>query len=133
MNNYVGIPRNGLVILILSIVTCGIYMIYWLYTVMDDINNASNEANRPFENIALWIVGAIFCSPITLVILYIANKNLERLAAENRTYYKDNFILWLVLTLLCGIGTFIAMFQISDALNAIWDERQGRNQPYNHN
>jgi hypothetical protein len=95
---------------------------------MDDINRASGEMR--IDNVPLFIVGAIFCSPIVpLIILYKADKELLRLAQENGVEYKENFILWLILTLFCGVGSFVAAFQISETFNKIWDARQNSGGP----
>ena len=42
-NGYIGVRRNGLTVILLSIVTCGIYLFYWYYQAMEDINRASGE------------------------------------------------------------------------------------------
>ena len=120
-NNYVGVNRNGLLVIVYSIISCGIYMFYWYYTVMEDINRASGEVRI---NSALLLVLSIFCPPIAWVMLYQVDKNLARLAREEGTPYTENFILWLLLTFLCGIGALIAIFQITGGFNEIWDKRR---------
>jgi len=119
-SSYIGVRRSGISVLLLSIVTCGIYLFYWYYTVMEDINKASGE---PRMNSVALLIGTILCAPVAWVMLYQMDKNIARLAQENGTYYKENFILWLLLTFLCGIGTIVAMFQICSGLNELWNKR----------
>ncbi|MCL1862227.1 MAG: DUF4234 domain-containing protein [Defluviitaleaceae bacterium] len=121
-NNYVGVRREGITVIILSIVTCGIYALYWYYVTMEDINRATGEQRI---NSALLLVGIICCAPIAWYVLYQMDKNVARLSAESGTHYKENFILWLLLSLVAGVGVFVAMFQISGALNEIWAKRAG--------
>jgi len=123
-NSYIGQRREGWVILLLSIVTCGIYSFYWLYVTMEDINKAAGEQRM---DSTLLLIGSIFCSPIILVALYKIDKNLQSLSREHDTHYGDNFILWLLLTIFCGIGMLVSYFQVSKGLNDIWDRRQGVN------
>jgi len=120
-NNYIGENRNGAIIILLSIVTCGIYMFYWYYVIMEDINRASGEQRI---NSTLFLLGCIFCPPVAWIMLYQIDKNLARLARENGTEYTENFVLWLLLTFICGIGGIIAIFQITNGFNAIWDKRR---------
>ena len=120
-NDYVGKYRSGGIILLLSIVTCGIYFFYWLYVTMEDINKATGEQRL---DSTLLLIGSIFCAPVILVALYKIKKNLEHLSKQHRTYYQDNFVLWLILSLLCGIGELVAIFQVSKGLNDIWEIRQ---------
>ena len=121
MNGYIGKKRNGIVVILLGIVTFGIYYLFWYYTIMDDINKASGEERIPALG---WLIGSILCAPLLWVVLYKVDKNLSRLAQENGTYYKENFVLWLLLTIFCGIGGIIAMFQICGGFNEIWEKRE---------
>jgi len=119
---YTGKTRSPVTVIILSIVTCGIYGLFWYYTIMDDLNKASD---KEVINPVMFLVLAILCGPIMYYILYMIDKNLAELSRQEGLEYKENFILWLLLTLVCGIGTFIAMYQITNAYNAIWEKRGG--------
>ena len=125
-NNYIGVRRSGGIVLLLSIVTCGIYSFYFLYQCMEDINRASGE--QRISSVGL-LVGSILCFPILYVAYYQIDRELARLAAENGTYYKENFTMWLLLTFLCGIGLLVADFNICKGFNDIWDKRQGVGAP----
>jgi len=72
-----GETRNPVTIILLTLVTCGIYGIYWFYLVSKEINAALGE---------------------------------ERI----------NFVLWILLSLLAGVGTYIMEYQVQEALNEIW-------------
>ena len=121
-NGYIGVRREGITVLLLSIVTCGIYMYWWFYQCMEDINKASGE--RRLNSMGL-LLGSIFCPFVIYLMLYNIDRNLARLSQENGTFYKENFVMWLLMTLLCGLGTYISLFQVSSGLNEIWDKRQG--------
>ena len=120
MNGYIGKSRSGLVTLLLGVVTCGIYSLYWYYQVMEDINRASGEMRI---NSVGWLIGSIVCFPLFWVVLYKVDRELARLSAEEGVYYKENFILWLLLSILMGIGPIVAVFQICGGYNQIWDRR----------
>lgn len=97
-------------------------MYWWWYQCMEDINKASGEER--IKSMGL-LIGSIFCPPIIYYMLYTVDKNLSRLSSENGTYYKENFLFWLLMTIVCGIGSLIAIFQISKAFTEIWDMREG--------
>ena len=120
-NSYIGVRRSGIVVLLLSIVTCGIYMYYWYYQSMEDINRASGEERI---NSVLWLVLGIFLPIALFVALYIIDQNLKRLSDENGVSYKEKFIIWLLLSFI-GVGVIVAMFNVCRAYNNIWDKRQG--------
>ena len=120
MNTYVGLRRSGISVILLGIVTLGIYYFFWYYTIMEDINRANGEQRISSTGL---LIGSIFCPPLIWVVLYKVDKELALLSQESGTHYKENFIMWLLLTFLCGIGSFVAVFQICGAYNDIWDKR----------
>jgi len=126
-NDYVGRYRSGISVILLTIVTCGIYGFYWLYVTMEDINFALGERRISSGSLLLC---SILCFPIMWVAFYQIDKNLAVLSREEGTRYSENFILWVVLTFLAGIGTFIAYFQVAEGLNDIWDRRGGAGARY---
>ena len=97
-------------------------MYWWYYQCMEDINKASGEQRINSMGILL---GSIFCPPVSYYMLYTLDKNLARLSQEHGAFYKENFVMWLVLTLLCGFGSLMAIFNICNGLNEIWDKREG--------
>jgi len=120
---YIGKIRPPLQVILLTFVTCGIYGIYWYYVIMDDLNKARG---KEIINPVLFLVLSLFCGFVVYYILYTVDKNLVQLSAEEGTSYnRENFILWLLLTLIGGIGTLVAMWQISNAYNDIWAKRAG--------
>jgi phosphotransferase system glucose/maltose/N-acetylglucosamine-specific IIC component len=117
---YIGKKRDPIVVILLSIVTCGIYGIYWYYTAMVDLNGILGEERL---NPVTFIILCIICAPILYYVLYKIDSGLVQVAERERIYYKENFILWLILALLLGAGVFVAIFQITGAYNKIWDNR----------
>jgi len=111
---YVGKIQNPIMVIVLSIVTCGIYAIYWLYTSLTELNKiAGKEVVNP-------ILGAI----IAPYGLYVLDKELvEIYKNEGIGEYKPNFILWIILTIVCGIGFYMAIYQLVGAFNKIWENR----------
>jgi hypothetical protein len=119
---YIGTQRSAITIILLSIVTCGIYMYYWLYKTMEDINNASGE--KRFDS-TLMLILCIFISPVMFYVWYKIDKELNQLSAREGLHYEEKFIMWLLLSLVCGVGAFLMLFNVTDALNSIWARRSG--------
>jgi membrane protease YdiL (CAAX protease family) len=114
-----GMKRDPLLIIVLSVVTCNIYGIYWLYTIGKEINQKlGREAVSP----ALSLIGVFCCFPVVLYYLYTVDKACVELSGENNVPYQTNFILWLLLTIVAGAGTLFAYFQVQSFLNALWDQ-----------
>lgn len=125
---YIGKTRSPLAVILLSVVTCGIYYFYWLYTIMDDLNKASD---REIINPALFLVLSIFCGPFIYYVFYTVDRNLGEISRNEGTPYKENFIIWLILTLVCSVGLIMGMYQITEGFNEIWAKRYNGNDSYN--
>ena len=114
--------RNLATCIILSIVTCGIYSLYWFIVVTDDAKNVSNDVEGASGGTAL-LLSIITCN---IYGFYWAYKQGERL--DNARYMRgmagggNSNILFLLLQIFgLGIVNYIIM---QDILNKISDYDQ---------
>lgn len=99
-----GIARRELVTcILLTIVTCGIYGLYWMVCMVDDLNRASNEP-QPTTGGTVVLLSIITCGIYSFIWMYRAGEQLCR-ARQIRYGYpgENNSVLYLVLSLL-GLG-----------------------------
>lgn len=131
--------RNLATSIILSIVTCGIYSLYWLVVITDDTNNAVNDSQGTSGGITL-LLSIVTCG---IYGIYWAYKQGEKL--DNARYMRgisgagNSNILFLILQIFgLGIVNYIIM---QDILNKISDYDQNmmnggngyyNNGPYNN-
>lgn len=114
--------RNLATCIILSIVTCGIYSLYWFIVITDDAKNASNDVSGASGGTAL-LLSIVTCG---IYGIYWAYKQGERI--DNARYMRgipgggNSNILFLVLQIFnLGIVNYII---IQDTLNKISDYDQ---------
>jgi len=111
---------TGLVIL-LSIVTCGIWTLVWAYQNGDELNRWSGKGLGG----GLHLVITIFVSPVTMFLL----------AGEVEQLYRDDrqeppiTTLWGLWFLLPLIGNIIWYVRIQDAINVYWTAHGQTNDP----
>jgi hypothetical protein len=107
--------RNPVLIIIFSIITCGIYYLYWVWVTNAELNRLAGRENVGGGMVIL----SYFCGFVGWYIWYKWDKSLIEMTRERQvTYSNSNFILWLVLTFL-GIGPWIMMFQVQDTINSL--------------
>lgn len=115
----VGEYRDPIMIILLSIITCGIYFYIWHYKVSEEINNyvGNQEATSP-------LMAALgFCCFIpTWINMSQVDNILFDINMRERRRSEKRFILWLLLSLVVGAGSFIYMYQVQDNLNEIWEQ-----------
>jgi TRAP-type mannitol/chloroaromatic compound transport system permease small subunit len=118
---YIGKTRSPLSVILLSIVTCGIYAIYWYYATMEDINRLYDEQQMKS---GMLLILSILCPPVIFYIYYMFDKCLKQVSVRENIEYDGGLILWLLLSLLAGVGWFVAIWQTQSTLNRIWMKRE---------
>lgn len=95
--------RNIAMCIILTLVTCGIYGIYWFYCMVEDLNKVSNDPSPTSGGMAI-LLTLVTCGIYSLYWYYKAGNQLST-AKRMRTGYpgESNSVLYLVLGLL-GLG-----------------------------
>lgn len=87
---------------VLSIVTCGIYGIYWLYTIARDLNDLCESQNQEkgAEPGLVVVLGIVTCGIYSLYYLWKAGKMVSSLTRSNGQHPSDDSIVLMVLSLL---------------------------------
>lgn len=87
---------------VLSIVTCGIYGIYWLYTIAHDLNDLCESQNQEkgAEPGLVVVLGVVTCGIYSLYYLWKAGKMVASLTRSNGQHPSDDSIVLMVLSLL---------------------------------
>ncbi|MHB1483325.1 MAG: DUF4234 domain-containing protein [Saccharofermentanales bacterium] len=113
-----GKVRNPVTVVLLSFITCGIYMIYWLFVVSGEINKAVGE-----ERISapLYFLLGLLCFPLIFVGMFKMDESIFDIRTRAGLPANKNFILWLVLSLI-GIGSIIFLYQVQSQLNEVWEK-----------
>ncbi len=96
------ITKRGLVtVVLLSLVTCGIYMLYWLYVTTRELQTATGRSQ--FTPVVILILSLLF-TPVGLVLFAMeANARLNDIRAAKGMPPADNQVIWIVLGILLPI------------------------------
>lgn len=105
--------RNVVMCLVLSIVTCGIYSIYWAIC----MGREAVSVNDPNDNGVLEIILLLF---LPFVGFYLAEQKLAKGCAAKGIEHKDNSVLYLILGLV-GLG-IVNFFMMQTDLNKLATE-----------
>lgn len=106
--------RNIAVCIILSIVTCGIYAIYWMIVMNDDVNRAANDPNATSGGI-VFLLSLVTCGIYGIYWCYKMGQQLDRAAQIRGTAPSNKGTILLVLCIF-GLG-IISYALIQDELN----------------
>ncbi len=90
-----GIKRRDIVTsIILSIVTCGIYGIFWFISMVDDVRIATKDNSIPTGGTA-FLLTIVTCGIYSIYLFY----KLGKAMFESKISNSDNSVLYLVLTI----------------------------------
>lgn len=98
-NNHPIVKKNIAVCIVLSIVTCGIYGLYWLYTMAEDMRVLSGDAAAPTGGMVL-ILSIVTCGIYLWYWLYKQGTYIEGMKAARGLPTGSSAILYLILALL---------------------------------
>lgn len=118
--------RSLLTLILLSIITCGIYNIIFWYSYSDDMNRICQGDGKDTKNyIIVLLLSFITCGIYYWVWLYGVGNRLCENAPRYGTNFQENgttILLWMVIgSMLCGIGSFVAMHILIKNMNELAD------------
>ena len=117
-----GTPRDPALTLILILLTCGIYYLYFIYIVSKEIQEFLEERDTaPALEVLLCI---ITCGLYNIYWDYKMGKRVAEMCARVGLPVTDNAVLYLVLDLV-GVGGFASLGLVNpvlqqDSLNRVW-------------
>ncbi|MBQ3408159.1 MAG: DUF4234 domain-containing protein [Clostridia bacterium] len=89
--------RNVAVAILLSIVTCGIYGIYWFIVLSDDVGKANNNPN--ISGGVAFLLNLVTCGIYGMYWSYKLGKEMYEANQKHGIAAKDNSVLYLILAI----------------------------------
>ena len=108
--------KNLVMNIVLSVVTCGLYGLYWFITLTDDAKDFSKDESMQSGGLAV-VLTIVTCGIYGLYWAYKMGKMIEQGQKNYGLTAKDNSILYLVLELI-GLG-IVAYCLMQNDLNEI--------------
>ncbi len=109
--------KNIALCIILSIVTCGIYGLYWFVCINDDMNTAVEEQGT--TGVVALLLNIVTCSLYGFYWAYKMGEKVDMLKARNGVQSSNSGILYLILNVL-GLS-IVTWALIQNELNQVAD------------
>ncbi|TAH64788.1 MAG: DUF4234 domain-containing protein [Anaerolineaceae bacterium] len=118
--------RSLLTLILLSIITLGIYNIIFWYSYSDDMNRICQGDGKVTNNyIIVLLLSFITCGIYYWIWMYGLGNRLNENAPRYGTSFQENgstILLWMIVgSLLCGIGSFVAIYILIKNMNELGD------------
>lgn len=126
----IGKERNPVWVLILTLVTCHLYTLYFVYKVSQETEAFLGEAEIGVSPIVEVVLSVVTCGLWHIYWDYRMGKRIAAMCQRVGLPVTDNAILYLVLDLI-GVGHYAALGLINpllqqDTLNRIWKAAENR-------
>ncbi len=110
-----GKVENSVMQLVLTLVTCGIYGVYWCWVRTKELNAyLGKQAINP-----MLIFPGCLCFPVLIVGMYFIAKAAAEAEMKAGTSQKDDTIIYF---LLLWLVSFVGVWMVQDKLNAVWQK-----------
>lgn len=90
--------RDIAIQLILSLITCGLYSLYWMVTITDDVNKLLDDKND--SGIVNLLLSLVTCGIYLIYWNYDIGKKLKKIGEKYSLDIQDNSIIYMVLSVL---------------------------------
>ena len=115
--------KNFVTVLLLSIVTCGIYAFYYYYVMTQDINTMVGDDGQNVDPATIVLLTLVTCGFYSWYWYYVQGNRMKALADQNGIPCQENgttYLLWvLVGSLICGLGVWIGMYLMIKNFNQL--------------
>lgn len=91
-------PKNLALCIILSLVTCGIYSLYWLYTLTEDVNALSGEPGATSGGMVI-LLSIVTCGIYLWFWLYKQGSRIDQIKSSRGYPSSNSGILYLILAI----------------------------------
>ncbi len=119
LTGFRGTIRSPGTVIVLTIFTCGIYGLIWLYSISKEINAVLGyEATKPHYS----LIG-ILCFIFTYLLWSQVDNAMVEIDRKRGIHTENKFLTWIILSILLGIGIFIMEYDVQSRLNALYEGR----------
>ena len=108
--------RNVAVAILLSIVTCGIYAIYWQGCLVNDVNKGKEDENAK-SGIVVFLLSLVTCTIYWLYWVFKTGECIDSAKTANGTPTSSRGLVYLLLSIF-GLG-IVAMAILQSDLNSL--------------
>lgn len=112
-----GTKRDVALVVILSIITCGIYALYWMYVTQEEVNNYLGEQDLSGAMVVL--LTFVTCGIYGWIWYYQIGQKIQKAQVKAAVHGNDESILYLILAIV-GLS-IVSLAIIQNNLNKIWE------------
>ena len=125
--------RNLVTVIVLSIVTCGLYGFYFWYKYAEDMNTVcAGDGKETKGFIVAFLLSIVTCGIYMWFWIYGIGNRLQENAPKYDLTFQENgttLLMWMIFgSFLCGIGSFVALHFMIKNMNAVavvYNQRTG--------
>lgn len=115
--------RDFWMVLLLTIITCGIYGFYYIYQITKDLNTMAGNDGKTIDPAIAVVLSIVTCGIYEVWWYYQMGNRIQQMGMANNIPVEENgttYLLWVLLGyVVCGLGTWVAMYLFIKNFNNI--------------
>jgi len=117
--------RDFIVVMLLTIVTCGIYWFYYIYVTTGDLNQMAGDDGQTQDPTTVVLLSIVTCGLYSIYWYYKQGNRMQNMGAAQGIRIDENgtsYLMWIILgSILCSIGSWVGMYLFIRNLNKLID------------
>jgi hypothetical protein len=109
----VGEARNPITVILLSIITCGIYYYIWMYQINEEMRQ--NLGDESIESTKELILTIVTCGIFGIYWIYIMGERIQKLMQKKGQQVENEGTMFLIFSLV-GLGV-VSIYMIQERIN----------------
>ena len=89
--------RSVAMVIILTLITCGIYGVFWMYAITEELSHATNDPNFSGAKALIFIL--LTCGIYGFFWYYTVGQKIAEMQRQHNMLIKDNGVLFIVLAI----------------------------------
>lgn len=110
--------RNVGIAILLSLLTCGLYSLYWFICLVNDLNTASGRPQDP-SGAMVFLLSLLTCGIYSLFWIYTAGEKISKIKRKSGAPDSNQALLYLLLWLIGFCGALVDLAIIQSELNQV--------------
>ena len=120
LTGFRGVIRSPATVILLTVLTCGIYGLYWFYSIAQELNAVLGDQGATNPSYSLW---GILCFVFSFILMSQVDEAVMEVDRRRGRYSESRFLIWLLLSLFVGIGFYMMEYDVQTRLNALYEGR----------
>ncbi len=120
LTGFRGVVRSPVSVILLTVLTCGIYGLIWFYSIANELNALLGDEGATNPSYSLL---GILCFVFSFILMSQVDAAVMEVDRRRGRYTESRFLIWVLLSVFVGVGFYMMEYDVQTRLNALYEGR----------